>query len=404
MNKRVVAIIIAGFFTVFTGFAVRYSYGMLLPEMLRELAISMTQAGMIFSSFFITYTVFSPLLGFLGDRYDVRPFLTLFLVILGLGAFLMSFSSSVLNASLFFTLAGIGHSGSWTPVVALINRWVSEKRIGTALAFTEMGSGLGIAVWSVIIPPLMGVYNWRAVWVSLGILAFLVAGMNFLLVRNHPDGKSIPQGQMTGDPAIEPIRVTYSRILHDVKFWLIGVSYLLIAFSTLIPFTFLSAFANLELMLPYEAAARLITVLAIAGMVGKLTLGPLSDHVGRIRVLMLCEALMAVGSLGMAYFQGFFTLSLCAAVFGLGYGAVWTLYAATASDFFPRKSAGSVIGLWTIYLGVGSITSPIIGGWTIDTTGAYSWAFILAMTSATMSLLLLIPLAKSSSGGSSGNL
>ena len=403
MNKRFVAIIIAGFFTIFTGFAVRYSYGMLLPEMLREMAISKTQAGMIYSSFFITYTVFSPLLGFLGDRYDVRPILILFIAILGIGAFLMSFSSSVLNASLFFTLAGIGHSACWAPVVALINRWVSEKRIGTALAFTEMGSGLGIAVWSVVIPLLIGAYNWRTAWVSLGILAFLVAGMNFQLVRNHPDVKFIPQGQMTGNPAIDPIRVTYSRILYDFKFWLIGFSYLFIGFSTIMVFTFLSAFANLDLMLPYEAAARLITVIAIVGMVGKLTLGPLSDHVGRIRVLMLCQAFMAVGSLGMAYFQDFFTLSLCAAVFGLGYGAVWPVYAASASDFFPRKLAGSVIGLWAIYLGVGSIISPIIGGWTIDTTASYTWAFILAMTSATMSLLLLIPLTRSSSSGSSGN-
>jgi hypothetical protein len=36
---------IAGFFTVFIAFAVRYAYGLLLPEMIPALAISKTQAG-----------------------------------------------------------------------------------------------------------------------------------------------------------------------------------------------------------------------------------------------------------------------------------------------------------------------------------------------------------------------
>ena len=44
MSHRAVAIVIAGFFTVFLAFAVRYSFGLLLPEMLPALAISKTEA------------------------------------------------------------------------------------------------------------------------------------------------------------------------------------------------------------------------------------------------------------------------------------------------------------------------------------------------------------------------
>ena len=136
MSGRAIGVIAAGFLTVFTSFAVRYTYGLLLPEMLPSLAISKTQAGMIYSSYFVAYTLFSPVLGLLADRFNIRIILTLFVVLLGAGAFLMSFSTSVLNASLFFTLAGIGHSACWVPVVALIQRWVSDRRMGTALAFT----------------------------------------------------------------------------------------------------------------------------------------------------------------------------------------------------------------------------------------------------------------------------
>ncbi|GAH32136.1 unnamed protein product, partial [marine sediment metagenome] len=100
----------------------------------------------------IAYTVFAPVLGLLGDRYNVRVLLTLFCAILGLGTFLMSYSSSIVQAILFFALAGIGSSACWAPVVALAQRWVSDKRRGTALAFMDIGSSFGIVGTSAAVP------------------------------------------------------------------------------------------------------------------------------------------------------------------------------------------------------------------------------------------------------------
>ena len=396
MSKRTIAIIIAGFFTVFIAFAVRYAYGLLLPEMLPALAISKTQAGVVYSSYFIAYTIFSPILGLLADRYDTRFILTFFVGILGLGAFLMSYSSSVFSASLFFALAGLGHSACWVPVVALIQRWVSDKRRGIALAFTDIGSATGIAVWSALLPLIVATYTWKTGWMSLGTFAFLVAGMNFFLVRSHPEQESSSQQPTSHRFIHETVRTTYKRLLYNGTFWLIGLSYMAIAFSILIPFTFLSIYVAQGLGMPYEAATRLIAVIAIAGVLGKLVLGHLSDTLGRIRVMMLCGALVAIGCLGMAYFQRYVTLVLSTFIFGMGYGAIWPVYAASAADYFSRGSAGSVVGLWTIYLGIGSMLSPVITGWTIDATGGYAWAFLVAMISATLSLLLLLPIGKSS--------
>jgi len=401
MSKRIVAIIVAGFFTVFIAFAVRYAYGLLLPEMLPALAISKTQAGVVYASYFLAYTLFSPILGLLADRYNSRFILTFFVAILGLGAFLMSYSSSVSNASFFFALAGIGHSACWAPVVALIQRWVSDKRRGIALALTDMGSATGIAVWSTLIPIIVSTYSWQTGWISLGIFAFLVAGMNGFLVRSHPEEKSSSQHPTSTRFTNETVGATYRRLLYNGTFWLIGLSYLAIAFSILIPFTFLTIYVSQGLAMSYEAATRLIAVVAIAGVFGKLVLGHLSDTLGRIRVMMFCGALVAIGCLGMACFQGYIALILCTLIFGIGYGAIWPVYAASAVDYFSKESAGSVVGLWTIYLGVGSMLSPVVTGWTIDATGGYVWAFILAMISAIISLLFLLPLSKTPSSASS---
>jgi MFS family permease len=229
------------------------------------------------------------------------------------------------------------------------------------------------------------------------MFAFLVAVVNFLLVRSHPEQKSSSHHPTSTWFTHETVRETYKRLLYNRTFWFIGLSYLAIAFSILIPFTFLSIYVAQDLGMPYEAATRLIAVIAIAGVLGKLVLGHLSDTLGRIRVMMLCGALVATGCLGMAYFQGYITLVLCTFIFGIGYGAIWPVYAASAVDYFSKESAGSVVGLWTIYLGVGSMLSPVMTGWTIDATGGYAWAFIMAMISAIISLLLLLPISKTAS-------
>ena len=108
--------------------------------------------------------------------------------------------------------------------------------------------------------------------------------------------------------------------------------------------------------------------------------------------MMLCSALLSLGSLGMAHSKGLFNLTLTTAIFGLGYGAIWPVYAAAARDYFPRNVAGSVIGLWTLFLGVGSIISPIISGLAIDMTGTYASAFLLALAASVIALLLLLPI------------
>jgi MFS family permease len=107
--------------------------------------------------------------------------------------------------------------------------------------------------------------------------------------------------------------------------------------------------------------------------------------------MMLCGLLIAGGSLGMAYARSI-GLIIFTAVFSLGYGTAWSMYAASASDYFSKESAGSIVGLWTVYLGIGSIISPIIAGWIADTTGTLSWSFILAAAGGALSILLLMPM------------
>jgi MFS family permease len=391
MNRRAYAVIVAGFFTVAIAYGIRYGYGMLLPEMLPAWGISKTQAGLIYTAYFIVYTVFTPLLGALSDRFNNRVILTCFTAVLALGALLMSFAKTVLSASLYLSIAGLGHAACWAPVMALVQRWIPEERKGMVLSLVGMGVGLGIPLWGFLLPLIVSAYHWQAGWICMGIFGVGVAVLNAILVRNPP---GIETGQSSGLEKTKTKDVSYRSLLGHKTLWIIGLSYLLIGFNVLVPFTFISVYTREALDFSYAVSTRFIALIGIFGIASQLTLGPLSDIFGRIRMLILCGLFMGIGCLGMSVFKSEWMLYLSTGIYGMGYGAVWPLYAAAASDFFPKSKAGSVVGIWTVFLGGGFVVAPVLCGWTIDATGTYTWTFLMGLFSGLLSALFLVPLLK----------
>lgn len=390
MSKGAFVVIVAGFCSIFVSFAVRYAYGLLLPYMLPDLGITKAQAGTIYSAYFMAYMIFSPILGLLVDRFDARMILTLFIGLLGLGTLLMAFATNLFFAVLFFGLAGLGQSAGWVPVVTLVQRWVSENRRGTVIAVVDLGSGTGIIAVSLVLPLIAVSLGWRESWTCIGILGLMVAVLNFFMISNPPSHSSTTRTHQF--PSADPTLLkAYGMVMGNPVFWLVGISYALISFCILIPFAFLTAYATLGLSISYQSAALLIGVVALTGICGKLGLGHLSDKIKRVYVMIFCGVLTCAGTLGMAFSQSFWGLVCCAAVFGIGYGAIWPVYGAAARDYFKKEFAGRIIGLWTLFLGMGSIVSPVLAGWTVDVSGRYMWAFILAAAGAALSAGMLLP-------------
>ncbi|MCR4393105.1 MAG: MFS transporter, partial [Dehalococcoidales bacterium] len=242
MNRRI-AVLIACFFTVLISYCIRYGYGVLLPDMLSSLEISKTEAGLIYAFFFIAYTIFSPLLGTLGDRYSLRFIIVIFVIVLGVGTLLMAFAFSLMQAILFFTLVGIGSAACWAPVMALAQRWTRDQHRGKTLAFVDIGSALGIIVSSTGLPLAVHNWDWRMGWLILGIAGLAIAAMDFAALRDPP-GK--PIGNKSTGSAWKP-GALYAGLFVNGKFWLLGLAYLFTGFAIIIPFTFLTTFASQEL-------------------------------------------------------------------------------------------------------------------------------------------------------------
>ena len=383
----------ASFITVFTSYSIRLSYGILMPEMIQSLRITKAQAGAIASSFYVSYTVFSPLLGFLVDRLSARKLLMIFCLIEGLGTFLMGKPESLWQACLFFAIVGAGCAAMWTPVVTLVQRWFGENRRGLALGILSISYTIGYGIMGLILPPLVERYDWRTCWFILAGLAFALVPINGLFLRNKPGDESLKPWGDGGSPAA-PVeqpgqKITYREMLQMPNLWRVGLSYFFIGFTAYAVNIFIVTYGTLELKFPFARAAQLASAIAFSGIAGAIGLPVLSDFLGRKKCLTGINISMAA-SIALIIWAGnrWTPLLVAVCVFGVFYAAAWPVYAATAADFFPRQVTGSVLGFWAIFYGVGVVLAPALGGYIADRTGTFTYAFSVAILTGVAGALI----------------
>jgi MFS family permease len=139
---------------------------------------------------------------------------------------------------------------------------------------------------------------------------------------------------------------------------------------------FIVTYGVVELKIPYPVASTFISVMALASIVGGFTFMALSDFIGRARSLVILQSLLATAILLVILSEGNISLLIVGiGWFGFIYGPIWPMYAACARDYFPKQASGTVIGLLTLFYGVGAMVGPMIGGHLTDLMGTFKWSF-----------------------------
>lgn len=384
----------SSFITLFINYSIRIgAYSVLLPEMIRDLGINMRQAGMIRAGYFLTYILFSPLTGWLMDRMGGRFVISFFCLFLGAGTFLMGQSSNLLTAILFHGIVGVGAAAVWTPISALIQKWFGGKKRGLALGILSPSYALGFGLMGMFLPVIVKNYNWRMGWYLLGASGLLLIAINSLLLRDTPEELGLlPWGETekSSFPHASGASLHYWDIIKQRTFWFIGVSYFFISVGVYIVSDFIVTYGVVELKISYPAASSFISIMALTSIVGGLVLMTLSDHVGRVKSLVMIHSLLAVSIVFIIFAKSNIPLlRVGIGWFGFVYGPIFPMYAACARDYFPKEVAGTVIGLLTLFYGIGAMVGPIVAGHLADLIGTFRWSFGIGALAALLAGLII---------------
>ena len=115
--------------------------------------------------------------------------------------------------------------------------------------------------------------------------------------------------------------------------------------------------------------ALLSTAFALPFALIQPILGPVADMVGKIRVMVLCLAVLAIGSLVCGLATNFTVLFVARVVVGMATGGIFPVGLALIGDLVPIKDRQVALGRWLLVILTGNMLGASVAGVVNDLLG-----------------------------------
>jgi DHA1 family bicyclomycin/chloramphenicol resistance-like MFS transporter len=159
-----------------------------------------------------------------------------------------------------------------------------------------------------------------------------------------------------------------------------------------------------ELGVPAASAGLVVTAYFVGFAGVGLIVGPLSDHLGRRRLLLGGIAILSLGSLACAFAASFAILLACRLLQAAGAAGTPVLSRAMVRDTHKDGDLAGALGLLATVMSVSPVLGPIAGGFLVDTMG-WRWLFgFLAVLAALAALAVYVGVAETLVPSTAGNM
>ncbi|MCS6925219.1 MAG: MFS transporter [Candidatus Binatia bacterium] len=344
----------------------------------------------------ISFGVASLMCGALSDRFGSRRVMVVGGVLFVAGTFLMSQITALWQLYLFFgVMIAAGRSAAGVPLTALVTKWFTRHQ-GLALAIAQ-SQNVGSAVFAPLSVALLLHYGWRGAYIWLGAIALLILPLT-LLMRDHETsrtptrsvspaaeqgGRLSAYGQLPG--------LTLGQAVRTREFWTLNLMVLgcCICHSCIL----LHGINHMtDAGLAASVAARVVAVMSVCGMIGKIANGVLADKIGAkwaIAFFLALQALMIPFFLGAHHPVSFYSWAV---LFGIGYGGPMPVYAMLFREYFGLRSIGALLGIFFMVAAVGMGSGGMMGGVLYTLFGDYVAPFLTSTSTGLFSALLALTL------------
>ncbi len=285
--------------------------------------------------------VTSPLQGFLADRFGGRRLVLICTPLFGLCLIALNFAIQSIDA-FYLACAGLALTGfglwplSHMKVVAA---WF-DRRLGIALGITNVGIGIGAAIYPILFGIGYRSIGWTGVYTILGLILLVVIWpMSWRWLREAPATEPLRAGP--GDVFGPP---TLRAALHFRAFW-IGIA----IFFTLGCINAALLVHGIAIMksngVAPDAAFRLQALLGMCAIVARLGTGWLLDRasVRTIGALMFCAAVTSFSIMSSGLALTLAPLAACLA--GLVFGAEFDVLGVLIRRHLGNQVFGRVYGI-----------------------------------------------------------
>lgn len=334
----------------------------LFPAFIRDFGLSYSELGLLVTTFFVISGIGQALAGFLVDRRGARPVLFAALSCFVLASLAAGLADGFGGLMLAAALAGLGNSPFHPVDFTILNKRVSQPRLGHAFSVHGISGNLGWAlapVFSIGIAEATG--SWRYAYLGTGLVALAVIALLFFK-REAIDDSQGSWGHAkpgAGEPQEHPM-----AFLRLPSVWLCFSFF----FFTTAALSAIQSFASPALGqlygLPLSLTAYVVTGYMLCGALGMVIGGFLVARFHRLERTIALAMALAAGLLLLVAAGWLPPLAAAAATALAGFG---TGLAGPSRDMLIKRAAppgatGRVYG--TVYSGLDvgfALAAPAFG-------------------------------------------
>ena len=366
-----------------------FSISPILPEIIQDLDLNRSKAGLLVSLPLLIAACFGLLGGVLAIKLGGFRAFTIGWFLMGAVTFSAILTSFIPLISLRL-LYGIGTGLILTTTGPILIQWFKGREIMIMNALNTATLSLGIASSVSLTAPLTGVFEWNLAISSYGILG-LVGGI-FWVILGKPNS---PKGTMSPSPPLRIIKDTLSnRAILLLLAADAGVLFQYTALSGWLP-TFFTEIRSMNTTQSGFATSLLPLVGVIAVLLG----GILPLKIGAPRMYLILPGIMIVVGGPACYLFGN-PIIIYSALILVGVGSwlyVPTLLSETMrlANMAPNK-VSVIWGSLITFSGLSMFISPVLVGIIRDTSGSFLAGFIICSIASSTLLISGIFIPKES--------
>ena len=377
------------FFATTINYLDRQILGILAPTLEKQIGWNEVEYGNIVIAFQAAYAMGLLVAGGLMDRIGTRIGYAASIGLWSVAAMAHALAHSVSTFSLARFVLGIGEAGNFPAAIKTVAEWFPKRDRALVTGIFNGGSNVGAIVAPILVPFLTLRYGWGTAFVVTGAVGFVWLIVWLLVYRRPEEHPRLAAGELAyirSDPTEATSKVAWASLLPHRQLWAFALGKMLTDPVWWFYLYWLGKFLDKNHHIKLSQISLPLVVIYLVADFGSIGGGWLSSSLlkrgwsanaarkSAMLVCALCVVPVIFASQTKSLWGAVALISLAAAAHQGWSANIFTM----ASDMYPRRAVGSVVGIGGMAGALGSIGFTAVATHLLQNNGSnYTPIFLI---------------------------
>ncbi|GAB6552887.1 OFA family MFS transporter [Bacillus cereus] len=377
-------LIVLGTIIVQMGLGTIYTWSLFNQPLVSKYGWSLNAVAITFSITSLSLAFSTLFASKLQEKWGLRKLIMIAGLALGAGLVLSSQASSLI---MLYVLAGVvvGYADGTAYITSLSNliKWFPERK-GLISGISVSAYGMGSLIFKYINAKLIDSVGVSQAFIYWGLIVTTMIVLGACLIHQAADKGAVNK--------INNKDYTTKEMLRTKQAYLLFIMLFTSCMSGLYLIGMVKDIGVQLVGLSAATAANAVAMVAIFNTLGRIILGPLSDKIGRLKIVTGTFVAMATSVLVLSFVDlNYGIYFLCVASVAFCFGGNITIFPAIVGDFFGMKNHSKNYGFVYQGFGFGALAGSFIGAILGGFKPTFMVIGVLCVVSFIISILIKAP-------------